>query len=83
MKANITTAKVERIGYSIKELAEMSGLSEGFWKKRIADGDVKATKFGRRTLILAKEFNRYVASLKEAKETGNSAETKTNLRIAA
>jgi hypothetical protein len=82
-EANITNSNVERIGYSIRELSEMSGLSEGFWKKRIKDGDVKAKKFGRRTLVLAKEFNRYLTSLKTAGETEETSETETNLRRAA
>ncbi len=80
--ANITKSNVERIGYSIKELSEMSGLSEGYWKKRIKDGDVKAKKFGRRTLVLAKEFDRYIANLKTAGETEEIGES-VNLRKAA
>jgi len=33
--------------YKVKELAEMFSTDESFWRKRIANGEIKAIKIGR------------------------------------
>jgi len=58
-------SKCERLAYSLKEVAEMLGLSEGHLRNEHKRGKLKFSKSSDRTLILATELHRYLTELPE------------------
>ena len=47
-----------RLGYSVAETLRMLPISERFLRERIADGDVRVVRFGRRVIVPASELAR-------------------------
>lgn len=52
-----------RIAYGVRELAEVTGLTSQHIHTMIRRGELKASKWGRRTLISAEEVNRILNKL--------------------
>lgn len=50
--------------FSITEVAETYSVSKGFVRKEIREGRLRATCFGRRVLILAKDLEKYESEAK-------------------
>ena len=46
--------------YSVKEVAQQTSLSQPFVRLEIKRGNLKARKFGTRTLILAENLSNYL-----------------------
>jgi len=55
----------ERLAYSLKEVAEMLGVSQGHLRNEHKRGKLKFSKSSDRTLILATELQRYLSELPE------------------
>ena len=49
------------LAYAVPEAAKVLGVSQAFVWQRVAKGDIKATRLGRRTLIPRAELERVVA----------------------
>src|SRR5687768_13380820 len=73
---------LERLAYSLKEVAEMLGISEGHLRNENRRGKLVLVHSGRLTRILAEDLQRYLAGL--PRKTGNvrtnrSARTKRSI----
>jgi hypothetical protein len=55
----------ERLAYSLKEVTEMLGVSEGHLRNENRRQKLRFTKSASRTLILATELQRYLRELPE------------------
>ena len=60
-----TILGIERLGYSLREVAEMLGVSQGHLRNEHRRGKLKFSKSSDRTLILATELQRYLRELPE------------------
>jgi excisionase family DNA binding protein len=56
--------------FEIPEAAQILRISRALLYKRIAAGLIKASKDGKRTFITAGELDRYVATCKDAQQSG-------------
>ena len=54
------TKPVEKLGYSIEEISEMTTLSKAFLRQKIREGILKATHFGRRVIVLSDDLNLFL-----------------------
>ena len=57
---------MKRLGYTIAEFAELSGLGRTKIFEAIRDKKLRAKKFGRRTIILEEDANEFLNSLPDA-----------------
>ncbi len=57
---------MEQIAYCIKEVCAALGLSKASVYRAMARGDLKAMKFGSRTLVMASELNKFTNQLRPA-----------------
>ena len=60
------------LAYSVEEFCALSGLGRSFLYEAIRNGDLKARKAGRRTLILSAEAQRYLDTLPEVETAGEA-----------
>lgn len=58
---------LEKIGYSIDEAGHASSVGRSLIYKEIAAGNLRATKIGRRTVILADDLKQWLQSKAQAK----------------
>ena len=63
-----TKRNLEKLGFSIDEASEATGLSKPFLRGEIKNGKLKVTRFGRRVLILANDFSEYLAGGSKGKQ---------------
>jgi excisionase family DNA binding protein len=54
-----------KLAYTIKQVRVMVGISRTNLCKAIKDGELKAEKYGRRTLILAEDLQRWIYSWRQ------------------
>ncbi len=59
---------INKLAYSLEEVAQMLGVSIGHLRNENARGKLNLLKSGRRTLITATEINRYLAELEEGEK---------------
>jgi excisionase family DNA binding protein len=52
-----------RLSYTLKEVQELVGISRSAIYLALADGDLRAVKAGRRTLVLAKDLQAWLETL--------------------
>jgi excisionase family DNA binding protein len=71
----------ERLAVSPRELASQAGVSHDFVYKAIASGELVARKWGRRTLILATDAQRYLDSLPRMRSAAARRATASNAEI--
>ena len=57
---------VSKQAYSVSDLAGQLSLSRGYLWKEIRTGALKATRFGRRVVILKNDLDAYIASKRVA-----------------
>ena len=62
----LTSVTNEKLAYSLPEAANATTLSVSLLRKHIRTGALKATKIGRRTLILAQDLATYLLGNKSA-----------------
>lgn len=70
---------VERLAYSITEATVYLGFARDKVYEEIRAGRLRAKKAGRRTLILASDLNKYLASLPDLELGGPETEKMSNL----
>jgi len=58
MQANTTT---QRIAWSLAEISEATGLSEGYLRNEVKRGALPIKKFGRRVLVLESDLDKYLS----------------------
>ena len=63
MKTNTPGPAMDKLAYSVKEIAEGLGVSNQHIFNMIKQGEIKKFKLGRRTLISVKEFNKLIQRL--------------------
>ncbi len=56
------TVRQNKRAYSVKEVAQQTSLSQPFVRLEIKRGNLKAKKFGTRTLIMAENLEKYLDS---------------------
>jgi len=56
---------ITKMAWGLAEIAASTGLSLGFLRNEVRRGALKATKFGRRTLILDQNFRNYLTRHEE------------------
>ena len=61
---NIRTGQLDRKSYSIKEVGALIGVGRTTIYEMIKDGELRAVKSGRRTIILARDLDSWVENLK-------------------
>lgn len=74
MQGNVTT---QRVAWSIAEIAEATGLSEGYLRNEVKRGALPVKKFGRRILVLEEDLKSYLthgSSSDEASDGNSTAE---------
>lgn len=54
------TEKQNKRAYSVEELSEQTTLSKPYLRNKIRDGSLKATRFGRRVVILAEDAEKFL-----------------------
>jgi excisionase family DNA binding protein len=59
---------VEKIGWTIAECAQALGVSETTIRRNVADGSLKAVRFGSRVVILSQSVNDAIARALESPE---------------
>jgi excisionase family DNA binding protein len=59
-KKSLTSVTQNKIAYSLPEAAKATSLSVSLLRKHIRTGALKATKIGRRRVILASELAKYL-----------------------
>ena len=52
--------EVQKLGYTVKESAAMSGVSSKTIERAAAAGALKVTRFGRRVIVPVAELERFV-----------------------
>lgn len=62
----LTSVTEKKLAYSLPEVANATTLSESLLRKHIRTGALKATKIGRRTVILAQDLETYLLGSKSA-----------------
>ena len=65
-KTSVIGSIAQKDAFSVQEAAERIGVSVIFLRKKIYAGELKAKKFGTRTLILRQDFQRMLEALPEA-----------------
>ena len=60
----LTSITEKKLAYSLPEVSEATTLSESLLRKHIRTGALKATKIGRRTVILAHDLATYLLGQK-------------------
>ena len=65
---------VQKLGYSVEELAAMTSLSKAFLRNEIRAGKLKAKKFGARVLILAIDWNAYAEGKQDWQPASQNSE---------
>ena len=73
---------MNHIGLSIKDAAQISGISRARIYILIGEGKIDARKIGRRTLVLAESMQRFIDALPRT-EIGKSAAVATRTTAAA
>ena len=63
MKTNTSEPVMERLAYSVNDIAKALGVSNQHIFNMIKQGEIKKFKLGRRTLISVKEFNKLIQKL--------------------
>jgi len=53
--------RVEKLAYSIDEISERTTLSKAYLRNKIREGGLRATKFGRRVLILKTDLDSFLS----------------------
>jgi excisionase family DNA binding protein len=66
MRMNDNALKLQREGLSISEACAVAGIGRTKIYQAITDGNLKARKCGKRTLILRDELRDFLASLPNA-----------------
>jgi len=61
--ATTDQSRSERLAYTLKEVQELVGISRSAIYLALADGDLRAVKAGRRTLVLAKDLRSWLERL--------------------
>jgi hypothetical protein len=62
----LTSITSKKLAYSLPEVANATTLSQSLLRKHIRTGALKATKIGRRTVILANDLAAYLLGHKPA-----------------
>ena len=62
----LTSITEKKLAYSLPEVANATTLSQSLLRKHIRTGALKATKIGRRTVILANDLATYLLGQKHA-----------------
>lgn len=62
----LTSVTDKKLAYSLPEVANATTLSQSLLRKHIRTGALKATKIGRRTVILAQDLATYLLGNKSA-----------------
>lgn len=60
---NCTVQELQREGLSILEACQVSGIGRTKIYEAIGDGALKAKKFGKRTIILRSDLQKFLADL--------------------
>ncbi len=70
-----TNTATRKVAWSLAEIAEATGLSEGYLRNEVKRGTLPIKKFGRRRLVLDKDFRSFMerGSESAASESENSA----------
>jgi len=50
------------LGYSVEEASKQTSLSKSYIRQKIRNGELEATKFGRRVVILGENLERFLRS---------------------
>jgi excisionase family DNA binding protein len=66
-----------RLAYSIKEAAKAIGISRSSVYVEIAEGRLRVTKVGRRSLIFDADLNAWLASLREMRPANSKLKSNT------
>lgn len=54
------TQNNEKLAFSIKEMSNLTGLSQGFLRNEILNRRLTISRFGRRVLILREDLEKYL-----------------------
>lgn len=66
--------KKDKIGYSIPEVAELTGLSKSYLYKLSAKGELPTTRFGNRRVILADDLVAFCLNAQSTEEIKQNIE---------
>lgn len=55
-----STNKTTKAAFSVDEISQMTTLSKPYLRLRIKDGTLKATRFGRRVLVLKDDLDAFL-----------------------
>lgn len=55
-----TTITQNKFAYSVDEISRETTLSKAFLRNKIREGELEATRFGRRVLVLAENLEKFL-----------------------
>lgn len=58
--SQITVAENQKTAFSIAEISEQTTLSEAYLRRKIEEGILKATRFGRRVLVRREDYESFL-----------------------
>lgn len=56
----VGTEEPTKFAYSVEEISKQTSLSKAFLRNKIREGDLKATRFGRRVLVLRENLDAWL-----------------------
>jgi len=68
-----TGGSVDRLLYSVQEVAEALGVTDRYVRTLIAAGEIKSVRIGARRMIPVKDLNVWIDGLREAEEAAREA----------
>lgn len=57
-----TTITSDKRGFSVEEISEQTTLSKAYLRNKIREGSLRATRFGRRIVVLAEDLETFLKS---------------------
>lgn len=73
MSINSPDMPPERLAFGVTEAAQVAGIGRSTLYAAMADGQLRAVKLGKRTLIPAEELRRFLGALPAAKASQDAA----------
>jgi excisionase family DNA binding protein len=59
-----------KFAFSLKEVGELTGLSQPFLRLKVKDGSLKVTRIGRRVLVNRSSLNEFIGETEKQENTG-------------
>ncbi|HLM59874.1 MAG TPA: helix-turn-helix domain-containing protein [Pyrinomonadaceae bacterium] len=66
-----TNTEMQKLAYSVEEIATQTSLSKAFLRNEIRAGRLKVNHFGRRVVVLSEDLQKYLRKQSDQNEVNN------------